>query len=341
MQGEYNSLKKKHAWIAALLFVVGLYPFYRQPLQRLIDRTPLGPVQHRIEMFVLLWKRGEKQFDAKHVLATMHNGQKIILHKDDHHVCRLIRMHGVWEREQVELLNSIIRPGFRIIECGANYGCHTLFMAQKVGAAGRVIAFEPNPNVYKYLEQSIHMNHLNDRIHLIKKGASDQKGSCTLGYEIENVGGGCIDHATADHTVNIETVRIDDTVPPGARCDLLKMDIEGHEWKAIQGAKRLFQNNPHMLVMMEWSPLSMGPTRSKELVHFMQGHGYKSWRIQNHGYKSWRILRRGIGKRLSLTPVTENELYAVASNFPFQWDIIWCKDSALMKPFEKEEGASP
>jgi FkbM family methyltransferase len=301
-----------------------------------VDSTPLGPIHKNFKHFIhRKWGRGEKSFDANHVLTTLHNGQKIIVNKDDNHVCFHVRNDGVWEKEQIELLEQIIRPGFHIVEWGSNYGAHTLFMAEKVGPRGKVFAFEANPNVYRYLEQSIALNHLNDRIVLFKKGVSNHTGTTILSYTSENIGGGGIG-GTGEHTVTIDTVCTDNVLPADTRCDILKMDIEGHEWKAIQGAQRLFQDNPNMIVMMEWSPLSMGPAQSEDLIRFMQDQGYNAWRIR----------RWGLYKKVVLDPVTKDELLTLEQkrdNHPkeCQWGIIWSKDPQHMNVFKRKAGISP
>ncbi len=94
--------------------------------------------------------RYNKEMNTHHGAITLYNKQKIIVNTQDQYVCNRIRRYGVWEKKQVALLQHLIRPGFHIIEWGANYGAHTLFMAQKVGPTGHVWAFEPNPQVYPY-----------------------------------------------------------------------------------------------------------------------------------------------------------------------------------------------
>jgi FkbM family methyltransferase len=248
-----------------------------------------------------------------------------------------VRNDGVWEKEQIALLEHLIRPGFRIVEWGVRLWVHTLIAGEKVGRREKVFVFEANPNVYRYLEQSIALNHLNDRIGIVlfKKGISNHTETTALGYTLENIGGGSIG-GTEEHTVTIDTVCTDNILPAGTRCDILKMDIEGHEWKAIQGAKRLFQDNPNMIVMMEWSPLSMEAEQSKDLINFMH----------NQGYTSWSIRRWGLYKKVVLDPVTKDELLTLEQkrdNHPkeCQWDIIWSKDPQHMNAFKRKAGISP
>ena len=130
-------------------------------------------------------------------------------------------------KKQTALLDHLLRPSFHIVEWGSNYGAHTLFMTEKAGHRRKVFAFEAKPNVYQYLEQSIALNHLNGRIVLFKKGVSNHTGTIILRYTSENIGGGI--GGTGEHTVTIDTVCTDNILPAGTRCDILKMDIEGHE----------------------------------------------------------------------------------------------------------------
>ena len=64
------------------------------------------------------------------------------------------------------LLRRILRPKDTVIDVGANIGTISLTAAAIVGEKGLVMAFEPNPRVFKYLVENIHINEFGNIIPL-------------------------------------------------------------------------------------------------------------------------------------------------------------------------------
>ena len=58
----------------------------------------------------------------------------------------------------VGLTRALIGPGDVCVDAGANAGHYTFFCASVVGARGRVIAFEPNPEFADLLARSVRLN---------------------------------------------------------------------------------------------------------------------------------------------------------------------------------------
>jgi hypothetical protein len=47
-----------------------------------------------------------------------------------------------------EMLAGRLREGFRFIDIGANIGAYSLFVAAKAGPSARILAVEPQPEVF-------------------------------------------------------------------------------------------------------------------------------------------------------------------------------------------------
>ena len=58
---------------------------------------------------------------------------------------------AVSDRAERDMLRDLIKPGMTAIDVGANIGTYTRFLAELVGDAGRIIAFEPHPRNYERL----------------------------------------------------------------------------------------------------------------------------------------------------------------------------------------------
>lgn len=70
---------------------------------------------------------------------------------------RLHAIHRIWryrlrsERDEIRHLLSLDLSGTTIIDVGAHRGVYTHWMSRKAGAEGRVVAFEPQPELCAYL----------------------------------------------------------------------------------------------------------------------------------------------------------------------------------------------
>ncbi len=53
------------------------------------------------------------------------------------------------------------------VDIGANFGMHTLIMANQVGQIGKVFAFEPIPANLKLLRRNIKLNHFDQRVTVV------------------------------------------------------------------------------------------------------------------------------------------------------------------------------
>ncbi len=69
-----------------------------------------------------------------------------------------LMLDGYWEMWVTEALYDLVRPGMVVADIGANVGYFTLLMAELVGPAGRVHAFEPNPRLADLVDKSLQVN---------------------------------------------------------------------------------------------------------------------------------------------------------------------------------------
>jgi FkbM family methyltransferase len=53
------------------------------------------------------------------------------------------------------LLCSFVKLGAVVVDVGANFGLHSLYLSRAVGPQGTVIAFEPDPDNYALLSLPI------------------------------------------------------------------------------------------------------------------------------------------------------------------------------------------
>lgn len=72
----------------------------------------------------------------------------------------------IWELWNYRLLNQYIVPGSTVIDVGAHIGTHTIVMSRKVGASGRVYAFEPQRKIFRELVHNLRLNQIENVVPL-------------------------------------------------------------------------------------------------------------------------------------------------------------------------------
>jgi FkbM family methyltransferase len=128
------------------------------------------------------------------------------------------------------------REGDVVIDGGAGWGDTALFLADAVGPTGRIHCFEFVPGNLTVLHENLRLNpKLAERISVHTAALWHTSGE-TIPYETRGPGSSLV-RGTRDSAV--ETVTIDDFAASEAeRVDFVKLDIEGAELEALDGAAR-------------------------------------------------------------------------------------------------------
>ena len=161
---------------------------------------------------------------------------------------------GRYEEENLAVLLSFVKNDTVFLDIGANVGFFTLKIGRRLGVSGKVYSFEPHPKMSDLLARNIHVNGLGERISCFRFALSDRNATATLQYPAGHLGGGHIDAPgdVSGHTaVDAEIRRLDDVLGPDFRCDLVKMDVEGHEINVLRGMKNIVANSPEIKILFE------------------------------------------------------------------------------------------
>lgn len=170
-------------------------------------------------------------------------------------------------------LHYSLRKGDIVVDCGAYTGDYTIFAAKKVGPTGRVIAFEPDKKNLKILEKNIRYEKLHNVI-VVNKGLWNKNTSLkfnssgTLHSSLEPSQG---------TLQEVKVVRLDDELPKLGfnKIDVLKMDIEGAEIEAVEGAIKTLKKNK-VNVMIASYHIVDGKRTSYAMEAFLKKIGYNA-----------------------------------------------------------------
>jgi FkbM family methyltransferase len=182
---------------------------------------------------------------------------------------------GLYEAETAAWLMGNLAVGSVCYDVGANAGYFTLLASKCVGAAGRVIAFEPIPSNIAVIEGHLTLNGRTNTV-VEPLAISNREGAATFAVEARNANSHLsavdITHAVSapEAEIEVETMTLDTYVErSGVRPDLLKIDVEGAEALVLQGASRLLAEiGPQVVVSTHSAALH---TRCCELL---ASHGY-------------------------------------------------------------------
>jgi FkbM family methyltransferase len=171
----------------------------------------------------------------------------------------------------LEILDSILKPGEVFFDCGANQGIFTLAAAKLVGEKGKVLSIEPQPYAVKCINENLKLNQL-DNVTVTEAAVSDQKGRVTLDLSQSEVAASIVSDFGGSNTLEVETVTLDDmaeeihTMP-----DVIKLDVEGAEYMALQGAIEVIDTSKPVLVLEVWDASDEHCSQFHELL---QARGY-------------------------------------------------------------------
>jgi FkbM family methyltransferase len=158
----------------------------------------------------------------------------------DEYVGRSLDTYGEFSEAELQLLGSLVREGDTVLDVGAHVGTHTVFLARCVGAAGRVLAFEPQRPLFELLCANVALNGLwHARPH--HAAVAGNAGSVVV-PELDldtpfNFGGVSLDpELGARRGETVPVLRIDDLELEDLA--LVKIDVEGMEKEVLAGARR-------------------------------------------------------------------------------------------------------
>lgn len=208
---------------------------------------------------------------------------------------------GSWEPHIVAFYARYLRAGMTVVDVGANIGFHALHAACRVGQQGRVLAFEPDPRNASLLRMSLGLQEHRPSVEVIEAALSDRDGELVLS-DLGNPGnaGARFTHQDRGHLERLvhgphptfRTVaawRFDSRFDP-ERIDLVKIDVEGFEPRAMAGmAESIARCRP--VILTEFAPSNLreiGGVDPVEYLSWFLDRGYSCSILGCQGVTSGR-----------------------------------------------------
>ncbi|MDP2926872.1 MAG: FkbM family methyltransferase [bacterium] len=190
-------------------------------------------------------------------------------------------MFVVWEvfrqRSYEKKPSFKIFPGDVVVDVGAHVGVFSVWAAQKAHQ-GRVYAYEPNPENYRYLENNKKLNKL-DNLSMYNLAVGRQKGELNLYLSSYNTGGHSLYRVPGDEkakSLMVKTVDLAEIFSSNKmeRINFLKIDAEGAEYEIILNApidllRRIDR------IALEYHDYLFQNHSYLELKNFLENNGFK------------------------------------------------------------------
>ena len=204
-------------------------------------------------------------------LVTGRDGY-FLVNRHDRYVGAALELYGEYNAQEGDFLARLLHSGDRVAEVGANIGAHTVGLAKRVGASGRVFAFEPQRACYALLQAQLALNRL-DNVFAYNIGLGAAKGELWLPLtdysRPGNFGGVALSAERGERRERIAVDTLDDLFPDEAPA-LIKIDVEGMERQVLQGGARLIER-ARPLLYVENDRVEQSPA----LIDLLFEYGYR------------------------------------------------------------------
>lgn len=181
----------------------------------------------------------------------------------DAYISEKIRRRGVWEAFETHMMLNLLQHEDQALDIGANIGWYTVAAARRVGASGRVFAFEPDAVNFEILKANIERNLLTC-VCAVPYALGRRSGKAKLRPSSDNQGDVRVrafsEHVSRLDDDEIQVVALDSYLETEREFDLgrlriVKLDVQGFEYEVLCGAARVLRELPaRAILFIEFDP---------------------------------------------------------------------------------------
>jgi FkbM family methyltransferase len=182
-----------------------------------------------------------------------------------------------------------LKEGQSFLDIGTHYGYFSLLASALVGANGKVKGYEASASTYKVLK----LNGGAANATFYHEAISDSEEPITF-YEFPNLyseyNSSSVEQfekeswfaANRPEKVTVQAKTIDSITAQGFTPDIIKIDVEGAEFRVISGGKGYLNTNSPQLVM-EYLSVERGNEEHQKAAALLQQMQYKPFVIDKNG----------------------------------------------------------
>jgi FkbM family methyltransferase len=188
------------------------------------------------------------------------------------------------ERAVIRLIESNLGPGDVFLDVGANVGFFSLTASRRVDLSGQVHSFEPLPSVAALLRRTVAANALTN-VRIVEAAVGAGAGTATMAVMKDSAYSHVLEPTTEVetnhgtwHALAVTSISLDQYVDEALSAPprLVKLDIEGAEVAALEGARLLLSNpaGPDVICEVYARHLFRFNHTPKDVFDIFLSHGY-------------------------------------------------------------------
>lgn len=154
---------------------------------------------------------------------------------------------GLHDFTDMSFLIHFLRPTDCFIDVGSNSGSYTILASAAVGA--KSVSIEPALSTFSRLLANIELNGIGDRVRAVNVGLSSESGVLRI-----TTGNDTTNHLVSENlNINTEIVKVTtlDELTFGCTPILIKIDVEGWEYKVLEGAFKTLKDEKLKAIIIE------------------------------------------------------------------------------------------
>jgi FkbM family methyltransferase len=195
-------------------------------------------------------------------------------HLSDTMISKFIVDHGLWDVHVLKALEHFAgddcAKGGDALDVGTNLGFFSMAM---LAMGCSVKGFEMQPRMAELATLSGCINGYSDRYHLRLGAVSDVHGA-----ELQRVnasGGNLGAVGIVEDGISVTASRLDMVLDHNTEISVMKLDVEGHEDKALYGMSDLFERKSIKCIIMEFTPNVMGEEAAEKMLLYLHDFGFQ------------------------------------------------------------------
>ncbi len=178
-------------------------------------------------------------------------------------------------------LKRHVTPGDVVLDIGSFLGIYAILEARFAGPRGRVVAIEPTPWSASVARRHFAFNASTTAatLFLVEAAAGDQRGHATF-HEYDqpyvNALMPAVDVDACGRSRRVVVVTIDDLCEQlKIRPTIIRMDVQGAEFRALRGARRtIASEGPRLTIIAEmhpqcWPSFGLDETQARETIDML------------------------------------------------------------------------
>lgn len=192
---------------------------------------------------------------------------------------------GIFERDNVRVLQSLIRAGTTMFDVGANIGLMAVpVLRHCVGC--QVVSFEPSGNVLPSLRKTVAGSPFGSRWQLIEMAVSAKEGTSefTVSTQAESLFDGFRNtrRASASATITVQVTTLDAIWRALGQpaVSMIKCDVEGADLDVLEGARDCLAVT-QAAILVEWNATNLAAYERPPaaLLEFARRTGYRVFAV--------------------------------------------------------------